>query len=363
MINSNYIKMKIALLNLPFDSNFGGNLQRYALITILKREGYDIEHINLRINYQLPFYKIPFSYTKRLLKKLFLKDKRPILLEQYYRKKSLERNKKAESFYQKYIPHTLEITRKKDLYKLPHYDAYIVGSDQVWRKAMTKQFGLSTFFFDFIKDNSAIKIAYGASLGSDKNELSLKEIKYLGKLYKHFKAISVRENSAMQLFKEYQWNIPQAVQVLDPTLLLSKEDYINLIKAGKTDTCPGNLFCYILDNNKEKEKKIQEIAKQKNLEPFKIQLNGNSSIEQWLQSFQDAQHIITDSYHGLVFSIIFNKPFTLIKNEKRGNARFDSLFKILDIPTNENIDWTKININIQKEREKAIRFINAALHE
>lgn len=355
--------MKIALLNLPFDNNFGGNLQRYALITILKREGYDIEHINLRINYQLPFYKLPYSYTKRLFKKIFLNDKYPILLEQYYKKESIKKNEKAELFYQKYIPHTQEITNKKKLSKLSKYDVYIVGSDQVWRKAMTRQLGLSTFFFDFIKDNSVIKIAYGASLGSDKNELSLKEIKYLGKLYKQFKAVSVREHSAIQLLKGYQWNMPQAIQVLDPTLLLNKEDYINLIKVGKTNACPGNLFCYILDNNKEKEKKIQEISIQKSLKPFKLQLDGNVSIEQWLRSFQDAEYIITDSYHGLVFSIIFNKPFTLIKNEKRGNARFDSLLKTLEIPTNDIIDWAKINTNIQKEKNKAMRFINAALHE
>lgn len=138
--------MNIALLNLPFDANFGGNLQRYALITILKREGHNIEHINLRTNYQLPWYKYPSSYTKRIIKRILLNDKTPIQVEQYRRKKDLMRNKKAETFYQQYIPHTQEITKKKDLYKLPIYDAYIVGSDQVWRKTMTRQFGLSTFF-------------------------------------------------------------------------------------------------------------------------------------------------------------------------------------------------------------------------
>lgn len=90
-------------------------------------------------------------------------------------------------------------------------------------------------------------------------------------------------------------------------------------------------------------------------------MDGNTSIEQWLRSFRDAQYIITDSYHGLVFSIIFNKPFTLIRNEKRGNARFDSLLKTLDISTDNNINWTKVNSNIQTEREKALLFIKKSL--
>ena len=353
--------MNIALLNLPFDANFGGNLQRYALITILKKEGHNIEHINLRNNYHLPWYKYPFSYTKRIIKKIFLNSKMPIRIEQYSKKKNLEKNKKAEAFYQKYIPHTKEITQKRDLYKLPLYDAYIVGSDQVWRKTMTKQFGISTFFFDFVKTPSTIKMAYAVSLGSDRNELTPKEIRHMKSLYKQFNSVSVRETSAIQLFEKYKWDFPQAIQVLDPTLLLTKDDYINLINTNKTEPCPGNLFCYILDFNKEKEKIIQKIASQQDLKPFIIQLDGNTSIEQWLRSFQDAQYIITDSYHGLVFSIIFNKPFTLIQNEKRGNARFDSLLKILDIPTDNNINWTEINANIQREREKALLFIKKSL--
>lgn len=353
--------MKIAILNLPFDSNYGGNLQRYALITVLKKYGYDIEHINLRKNYRLPLYKYPYSYTKRIIKKIFFCDKNPIRLEEHNKKRDMGMNKKAEVFYDEYIPHTQAITRKKDLYKLSLYDAYIVGSDQVWRKSMTRQYGLSTFFFDFIKKASILKIAYGVSLGSDINELNSKEIKHLKNLYNQFKSVSVRESSAIKLFDKYQWINPQAVQVLDPTLLLTKEDYIKLINAKETETCTGDLFCYILDNNIEKEKIIQDISIQKKLKPFKIKLNGEASVEQWLRSFRDAQYIITDSFHGFVFSIIFNKPFTLIKNEIRGNARFDSLLKTLDIPIDNKINWEKINLKIQMEREKALLFLEKSL--
>lgn len=356
------MKMKIALLNLPFDANYGGNLQRYALVSFLQKAGYEIEHINLRFNYQLPWYKLPFSYIWRILQKITIDNKKHIFVEKHLKEEANRKNKNAELFYNKYIPHTHIITKKNDLYKLPHYDAYIVGSDQVWRKAMTKQYGLSTYFFDFVKEGN-IKIAYGVSLGSDKNELTSKEIENLGKLYKQFKTTSVREDSALQLFKSYQWTSPQAIQVIDPTFLLTKNEYIKLIDSGSTKPCPGELFCYILDNTLQKDNIIQHLASEKQLEVFKTKLDGSVSIEQWLRSFKDAQHIVTDSYHGLIFSIIFNKPFTLIRNEKRGNARFDSLLTLFDIKINSNsIDWNKINLKIDEEREKAMKFIQKALN-
>lgn len=354
--------MKIALLNLPFDSNYGGNLQRYALITILQRNGYDVEHINLRFNYKLPWYKVPFSFLKRIIKKLIFRDNNPILLEQQKIREINRRNKNAEIFYNQYIPHTKVINNKKELNRLPKYEAYIVGSDQVWRKSMTKAYGLNTYFFDFIKDDSSIKIAYGVSLGSEQNELLATEIQKLGQFYKKFSAVSVRENSALKMFQSYNWTSPQAIQVLDPTLLLSIEDYIKLINNGKTYHSPGEIFCYILDKNKEKEKIIHDTTNQLKLKPFFIDLErGDTSIEQWLRSFQDAKHVITDSFHGLVFSIIFNKPFTLIRNEKRGNARFDSILQTFNIPLNGQIDWGNINTKIIQEREKAMKFITQAL--
>lgn len=353
--------MRIALLNLPFDNNYGGNLQRYALITVLKRQGYDIEHINVQLSYHLPWYKYPFSYTKRFLKKMLGIDKRPICLEQYLCKEDTIKNQKAKEFYNKYIPHTHVVTRKKDLYNF-HYDAYIVGSDQVWRKNMTSLLGLESYFLDFIEDKKIIKIAYGVSLGNEFNELTRREIKSLKYFYEQFDSVSVREDSALQLFDTYQWVSPQAIQVLDPTLLLTKEDYVNLINAKNTEPSSGDLFCYILDYNENKQQIICDIAEKKNLTPFIVTLDdGNVSIEQWLRSFQDATYIVTDSYHGLVFSIIFNKPFTLIQNKKRGNSRFDSLLKMLDI-TVGSFDWYKINSIISNKKEVAINFLNEALN-
>ena len=109
------------------------------------------------------------------------------------------------------------------------------------------------------------------------------------------------------------------------------------------------MFCYVLDINQKIEKCISAIAKEKKLTPFYATLTGkhSMSIEQWLRSFMDSEYIVTDSYHGMVFSLIFNKPFYLLYNDFRGNARFDSLIRIIDTPINmDSFNWEKINKNI-----------------
>lgn len=98
------------------------------------------------------------------------------------------------------------------------------------------------------------------------------------------------------------------------------------------------------------------------INPFFASLVGENSmsIEQWLRSFTDSEFVVTDSYHGMIFSIIFNKPFHLLHNGFRGNARFESLIHLLQIRDNE-FDRDKINSIIRKEKEKSYLFIEKAL--
>lgn len=352
--------MKIAILNLQFDNNFGGNLQRYALITILKRMGHDVTHLNLRFNYDhLSWNKKLWRFTKRVRRKLFIDKTTQIFPLESYSQRIYESScSEANKFYNKYIHHTKALYSKKEVSKQTQYDVYIVGSDQVWRKKYCKMYGLHTFFFDYLPINKK-RIAYGISLGTDEFQFD-DDIAILSTLYKRFRAVSVRENSALNIFEHYGWTIPRAKLVLDPTLLLNKDDYIKLIKDDHTSPSPGNLFCYILDITDEKKQVIENISKDKRLIPFHITLNSTKriSIQQWLRSFYDASYIITDSYHGLLFSIIFNKPFKLIRNEVRGNTRFESIINMLDIPLDIEItDWTLINKNIKKWQQISIDYL------
>ena len=344
--------MRIALLNLQYDNNYGGNLQRYALMTILQRMGHDVTHLNLRFNYNPdPLHKHPVRFLKKIIKKIFINHSLDIFREYKLQKKYYISCRITDMFYNKYIKHTAIIDSIEKLKKYNNYDIFLVGSDQVWRKSIAAVYGIDTFFFNYLSDSiNAKRIAYGASFGTDENELNTDDLKRLTSLYNRFSAVSVRENSSLRLLSEYGWNTPEAKWVLDPTLLLEKDDYLKIIKEGETTPSNGNMFCYILDVTNEKLNLINNIAKQKNLIPFKIGINGQESIEQWLRSFMDAEYVVTDSYHGIVFSIIFNKPFYLIRNKFRGNARFDAIFKACGLTSDDGkqIDWKEINLNLNK---------------
>ena len=347
------------------DNNYGGNLQRYALMKVLQDMGHDVTHLNLRFDYHLPWYKMPYSYSKRVISKYLFGKKIIINQEKYSREKYQELCSITDPFYQRYIQHTEPIYKLSELKKYSNFDAYVVGSDQVWRKKIAKRY-LSSMFLDFLpKGCKAKRIAYGVSLGVAENELSVEEISQLSELYKRFDAVSVREGSALELFKQYGWNSPQAVQVLDPTLLLNKEDYQTLIQNGSTVSSKGNLFCYILDKSKEKEQLIHQKAEELHLKPFELGLKDEkpANIEQWLRSFADAEYVITDSYHGLLFSIIFEKPFYQIRNQFRGNARFDALmgkFGLTNI--NDTFERDRISLRLAKEKEESYAFLNRFLN-
>lgn len=356
--------MKIALLNLQYDNNYGGNLQRYALMTILQRMGHDVTHLNLRFKFypdnKLKYLKILFW---RIYDRVIHGRRTPIFQEFYQRKKYYRDCQNTESFYNKYIKHTKNIESKKELKKFQEFDAFIVGSDQVWRKKFTQMHGIESFFFDFVKDSTKKIIAYGASLGSSENELSKEDLEELTPLYKRFSNVSVRELSALHLLEKYHWSNPQPTLVLDPTLLLNKKDYIDIINNNKTSNCPGNLFCYILDLNIDIEKQIHQIAQTKKLRPFFSSLKQNGiSIPQWLRAFHDSKFIITDSYHGVLFSIIFQKPFYFFQNQFRGNARFENLQQIFNIQANQEInDSTHLYEELYKYKKDSFVFLENAL--
>lgn len=360
--------MRIALLNLPFDNNYGGNLQRFALMQVLQDMGYDVTHLfvnftwyDTRVSGRCPIYTL----IRRIGRKLLKDWTAGIYPERHNKERFLKDNASALPFYQRYIKHTKMITSYRDLCKYRYFDVYVVGSDQAWRKTMTVCYPFSSLFFDFLEDVKHIKrIAYGVSFGTNKNELTDEDIAQLGRLYKLFDATSVREDSGLDLLKLYGWTHPKAELVLDPTFLLPKEKYVEIIKAGNTRSSEGNMFCYVLDRNDDIDNQINRLASEKGLKPFQMSINtdGMFSIEQWLRSFMDSDYIVTDSFHGFVFSIIFNKPVKLMYNQFRGNERFESIMRMLSYnPDSENIEWDAINKQIQELSQKSKQFLLKSL--
>ena len=375
--------MKICILTQPLITNYGGLLQAFALQTVLKREGHEVWTEDRRLNPQ---------NIKIYCKEIFKRGLGFIPFQQRFSNapsitetQMLYVRKNTDLFIKKYITITEPIfsTDKTQLKKYG-FDAYIVGSDQVWRPRYSQ--GIENYFLDFIKGQSVRRIAYAASFGTDLWEFSSRQTRTCAALAKLFDLITVREDSGIALCQEHLG--VKAEQVLDPTMLLEKADYEALIKAEKEPQSPGNLFCYILDENQKKQEVIQKVAETCNLNPFKVMpklpLNTKNvhehledcvfpRVTQWLRAFMDAEIVITDSFHGCVFSIIFNKPFWVIGNKERGLARFNSLLSMFNLQSrlinlhdkmvdwSLPIDWELVNSLKNDLRVKSLYFLNKNL--
>ena len=353
--------MRIGILNLPLDNNYGGNLQRYALIKVLQNMGYDVEHICLVRKFLPPCYILSKTFIKQGLRKLKNGTNMPIMYQVREHREYWRNVKAISKFYNAYIPHTRKVFSYQDI-DTSCYDAVIVGSDQVWRKSMVPYFGLENFFLGFVP-NPIKKIGYGVCIGNYE-EWTNKDKKSLLPLYNRLNALSVREYQSIEFLEQNSFNTPKPQRVLDPTLLLDNNNYNELIINAKTHSLTvGRIFAYILDSDDQITTDINNEADKRALEVYMQNLNNSISIEQWIRNIKDSKLVITDSYHGVVFSLIFQKPFIFKGNERRGNVRIDSLlslFKIDRLHTDE-IDYQSVYNILIEERMRSLNFIKHSL--
>lgn len=354
--------MKIALLNLPLDNNYGGNLQRYALMKILQDMGHEVKHICLVRRFLPSRYVLLKIFVKQVIKHYLKGTPIPILYNIREHKKYWSDVNDILAFYNTYIPHTQYVYSYNDI-DLKKQDAVVVGSDQVWRKSMVPYFGLENFFLRFVPDNIK-KIGYGVCIGNYE-EWNDDDVKMLLPYYKRLDALSVREFQSLGYLSQNGFTFPKAQWVLDPTLLLDKDAYDSLILHGKTINMTRNkIFAYILDETDNVKFAIEKMANKNGLEVFKQNLNSSISIEQWIRNIKDSSYVITDSYHGVIFSIIYQKPFMFMGNERRGNVRIESLFALLNINDGniDRIDFQDINKTLIKERKSSLEFLKNSLN-
>lgn len=329
--------MKIGILTLPLHTNYGGILQAYALQTVLERMGHKVVVIDTPNVKSMPSF---LAMGKRIAKRA-LGKRVEIFLERRHNREYPIISQYTQPFIDKYI-HRKEISSLHELRK-ENFDTIVVGSDQVWRPLyFTSLFktNIRNAYLAFAGEWNIKRIAYAASFGTDNWEYTPEQTKTCGELLKLFDAVSVREESGVQLCKEH-FGV-EAQHVLDPTMLLDKEDYMHLIEAAGTPKSKGTLLNYILDETPEKRTLMEQIAKNKRLIPFRVNSKVEDRtapleeriqppVEQWLRGFYDAEFVVTDSFHACVFSILFNKSFVVIGNKERGMARFSSLLKLFNI--------------------------------
>ncbi|MBW7869140.1 MAG: polysaccharide pyruvyl transferase family protein [Brumimicrobium sp.] len=343
--------MKIGILTQPIFANYGGILQNFALQKILRDFDHNVVTLNRKFNKPNQIRAVISNTKNCLIQKLSGRKERIFTQNEI---DYIASNTKKFIDQNIFLSELLDSDSKvKTHYENNNYDAIIVGSDQVWRPSYSPN--IYNYFLDFALRNSQIKkIAYAASFGVDDWEFDDNQTKKCSELVKLFNAVSVREESGIKLCADF-FNV-NAIMVLDPTMLLDKNDYLSIFDFKSLPKRKG-IFTYILDKTEFKSQAVNKVGDLLNLEMFDNQPKENfaypiskniddfvyPSVETWLKAFYDADFVITDSFHGTVFSILFQKSFIVLENETRGQARFNSLLNMFDLQNRMISDIDKIS--------------------
>lgn len=371
--------LQIGILTLPMNRNYGGNLQAFALMRTLRKLGHQPLLLNRRHSSkepstapddlardaEIPLYADRIGLGGNVQNRIFVEKHVTPISREYYSSAALG--------------------RQIDGYGL---DAVIVGSDQVWRPKYARSI-LRDFFLEFLdqSDRPTKRISYAASFGSEKDEYGPVEKALATPLLKSFDAVSVREDSAVTLCRD-MFGV-EAQHVLDPTLLLSQDDYTDLLSEDQRAASGDHLLTYVLDATSDKLDVITCISEALSIEPRTTSglpfeaadplksKAGDKTVEGWLASFRNAAFVVTDSFHGVAFSIIFNKPFVAYGNAERGLARFQSLLKAVGLQDRivvssdevdlnrllRPIDWPAVNRRLAGLRARSLKFLTDALSD
>ena len=332
------------------EKNIGAMLQSYALQETLTKYGqtyllnYDLKNVNTKLS--------------RKIKDNLLKITDLYFYSGY------------RSFAKKYYNLTKKVKNLKEISKeVKKYTNVICGSDQVWNEEIVG-YQRNIYMLDFDINN---KISYAASIGREK--ISDEEKKHLS-ILKDFDSISVREESAKHILENI--GISNVDVTLDPTLLLSKEQWDKLIEQNKFS---NYIFVYCLEMNDKLINSMEIISKRLNKKLIcyykKSILKKNPLIPnclflkrlsptQFLSMVKYSDFVITNSFHGTIFSIIFEKKFIVIPHATRGIRQINLLEKLglldrMDIYNINNIDYSSVNKILLNERQKSLRFLSQSL--
>ena len=357
------------------EENYGQILQIFALQYYLKQK----DCYPFLIKHSLIATHIcSESFFKRLIKLLFsyskLRDSIKRRFSGIIKKEQISIiDRHFKEFKDKYVESSSRIYSYQDLLNHPpKADGYIVGSDQVWN------FPNPVFLFNWV-DNKIPCFSYAASFGSPSVP------KYLLKEYKtsltKFKLISVREKSGVEICSDMGF---EAEHVLDPTLLLLKNDYLNSFDIEITPSKRPYIFLYLLGNESKIDLDyLKRYAAHNDLDVifvpsqnFKTEFFDPTypTIEEWLSLIANADLVITNSFHGTVFSILFERLFytVLLKGkDNKMNERIISLFADLNLSRSYNnhidltkkIDYTEVHKLLNERRQDSFNYLNKIISQ
>lgn len=358
--------MKIGIITFwNSQDNYGQQLQYYALQTYLEK--YDC---NVFLIKYLPRY----SFIRKL--KMFMAS---II---FFRKKSSVIERGFVEFREKYFHTTNKVYSSwKELdFDPPIADCYICGSDQIWNPVDYPNKNTKPWFLDFGNDKIR-RVSYAASFGQ--SQFSQDIINFIAPMLAKLNAVSVRETTGIHICKKANRN--DAIRVLDPTLLLNVDDYVKI--SDKMDYHKPFILGYFLNIGSEfnsiwkiikdyveSEKKDFKVIPSHQAETFiPYEKYFYPTIHQWINAYYKADEIFTTSFHGVVFSLIFHKPFVafLLKNKcGKMNDRIFSLLsdlnledRIFDVDValckqiKQKIDWLVVDEKMNALREHSKIFI------
>lgn len=368
--------MKTAIVTFNRAYNYGAVLQCYALYKKLSDIGLDVEVLDYFPDYFKDTYSLAYLDALRYFPYRPLSNWFKFLPLTYIRNRRL---KIFDSFLSKHIKLSMNQYKTKEELNnssLP-YGAYIVGSDQVWTNIWTN-FD-STFFLEFAKQNTK-KISYAASFGFNKIPENL-FLDYKKRL-SNWDMISVREKTGQKILTEL--GVTESSLCCDPTILLTAKEWLAISSTQKHPKSPYILVYSV--NSLEKTCSIaHDISYKKQMDTFVISSIAsekaflgevakrysfhnlwNTSPNRFLELFYNAEYIVTDSFHGTVFSLLFHKKFILLSNiNGKENQRALDLLDYVGISqtieTNANIDntldWSKIDDSLSKYRQSSLDYL------
>lgn len=354
--------MKIGLITLTGYYNYGNRLQNYASQYILEKLGHEVETIEMDnklnfINYMkvkiLIFFakiydKIPYSNNKRLNSYL--------VYNKFY------------LFTKKYINISKFKINHKDIPKNinDYFDYFVTGSDQVWNPKASKI--ISNYFLDF--SHKGKRVSYAASFGVSSIPTEYKN-EYI-RLINQMDSISVREEQGQQIIKELTGK--NSTLVVDPTMMLSKDEWLRISKKPNMDLSEKFILTYFLGNRDLRvQQKIEHIAKEKGFKIINLMDINDKKIysidpSEFIFLINECELLCTDSFHGAVFSLIMKTPFIVFERQDHNesmNSRLETLLKKFNmedrfeknIKNAYDVNFDNIDQILNREREKAINYL------
>jgi len=362
--------MKVGILTFHSAHNYGAVLQAYALQETIKGLSFETDIIDYRPDYlmKLAFFPITKSMPLPIRMKLLLEG----LVCLY------GRSKRRRGFA-KFIQSKLRLSAKnfkRSFSSNGLYDAYVMGSDQIWNICLTKGFD-NVYWGDFTTKEKAVKISYAASMSY--YLLSQQQKQRMSDLLKNFHSISVREEETQDYIQENFKT--DATTVLDPTLLLDRSNWKMISK--KPRTLRKYVLVYAIGLRNEAFIIAKSIAHQLNANIIELTMNVDKNLvvnryqtaspEDFLGLFENAECVVTSSFHGTTFSIIYNKPFYSLSHGNDKDSRQKTLLRKLGLldrfissnstPSFQQILYDDANANLEILRNESIAFLKNNLND